>query len=130
GRRRRPARPRLRRRGDQPPPRRGWPRRPPARARAHLARAPVPGDHVPTGGRSMTALTPSLPLPRLVRAEVLKLRKRRGLVAITALLTLVPAVGTYGVLAILHWANPAHHGPAGGVTNLGHGLWVLAILGS
>jgi ABC-type transport system involved in multi-copper enzyme maturation permease subunit len=78
----------------------------------------------------MTALAPSLPLPRLVRAEVLKLRKRRGLVAITALLTLVPAIGTYGVLAILHWANPAHHGPAGGVTNLGHGLWVLAILGS
>ena len=78
----------------------------------------------------MTALAPSLPLPRLVRAEVLKLRKRRGLVAITACLTLGAPIVAYGILAILHWANPAHHGPAGGVTNLGHGLWVLAILGS
>jgi hypothetical protein len=78
----------------------------------------------------MTALAPSLPLPRLVRAEVLKLRKRRGLVAITACLTVGAAVVTYGILAILHWANPAHHGPAGGVTNLGHGLFVLSLLGS
>ena len=78
----------------------------------------------------MTALAPSLPVPRLVRAEVLKLRKRRGLVAITACLTVGAALVVYGVLAILHWANPAHHGPAGGVTNLGHGLFVLAILGS
>lgn len=78
----------------------------------------------------MTALAPSLPLPRLVRAEVLKLRKRRGLVAITACLTVGAALVTYGILAILHWANPAHHGPAGGVTNLGHGLFVLALLGS
>jgi ABC-type transport system involved in multi-copper enzyme maturation permease subunit len=78
----------------------------------------------------MTALAPSLPLPRLVRAEVLKLRKRRGLVAITACLTVGAALVTYGILAILHWANPAHHGPAGGVTNLGHGLGVLTLLGS
>jgi hypothetical protein len=61
---------------------------------------------------------------------VLKLRKRRGLVAITACLTLGAPIVAYGILAILHWANPEHHGPAGGVTNLGHGLWVLAILGS
>jgi hypothetical protein len=78
----------------------------------------------------MTALAPSLPTPQLVRAELLKLRKRRGLVAITACLTVGAAVVTYGILAILHWANPAHHGPAGGVTNLGHGLFVLSILGS
>src|SRR5438477_829059 len=80
----------------------------------------------------MTALAPSLrlPLPRLVRAEVLKLRKRRGLVAITACLTLGAAIVPYTILAILHWANPVHHGPAGGVTNLGHGLLVLSMLGS
>ena len=77
----------------------------------------------------MTALAPSLPLPRLVRAEVLKLRKRRGLVAITACLTVGVAVVIYGILAILHSANPAHHGPAGGVTNLGQGLLVLSMLG-
>jgi hypothetical protein len=78
----------------------------------------------------MTALAPSLPTPRLVRAEVLKLRKRRGLVAITACLTVGAPIVIYGILAILHWANPAHHGPAGGVTNLGHGLLMLGILGS
>src|SRR5207247_5238047 len=56
--------------------------------------------------------------------------KRPGLVAITACLTVGAALVVYGVLAILHAANPAHHGPAGGVTNLGHGLFVLMILGS
>jgi ABC-type transport system involved in multi-copper enzyme maturation permease subunit len=77
----------------------------------------------------MTALAPSLPTPRLVRAEVLKLRKRRGLLAVTACLTLGAAVVPYTVLAILHAANPAHHGPAGGVENLGHVLLVLSLLG-
>jgi hypothetical protein len=78
----------------------------------------------------MTALAPSLPASRLVRAELLKLRKRRGLVALTACLTVGTAIVTYGVLMILHAANPAHHGPAGGVTNLGHGLVALSVLGA
>jgi ABC-type transport system involved in multi-copper enzyme maturation permease subunit len=78
----------------------------------------------------MTALAPSLPTPRLVRAELLKLRKRRGLVAITTCLTIGAAVVPYTILAILHSANPAHHGPAGGVENLGHVLQVLSMLGS
>jgi hypothetical protein len=78
----------------------------------------------------MTALAPTVPTPRLVRAEVLKLRKRRGLVAITACLTVGAAVVPYAILAILHAANPAHHGPAGGVENLGHVLQVLSMLGS
>ncbi len=80
----------------------------------------------------MTALAQSLhlPGPRLVRAEILKLRKRRGLVAIVATLTVGASVVTYGILATLHAANPGHHGPAGGVLNLGHGLFVLAALGA
>lgn len=65
-----------------------------------------------------------------MRAEILKLRKRRGLVSLTALLTLGAIVVTYGVLAVLHAANPAHHGPAGGVANLSHGMIVLATFGS
>ncbi len=68
--------------------------------------------------------------PRLVRAEILKLRKRRSLVALTAAMTVGASVVTYGVLAVLHAVNPAHHGPAGGVVNLGHGMFVLALLGS
>jgi len=65
----------------------------------------------------------------LPRAETLKLRKRRGLLVIVVLLTIVPQVIAYGVLAILHAANPDHHGPAGGVANLGHGMSVLILLG-
>ena len=62
-------------------------------------------------------------------AELLKLRKRRGLVVLTALLTVGVTVVFYGVLVILHAANPAHHGPAGGVANLGDSMAVLASLG-
>jgi ABC-type transport system involved in multi-copper enzyme maturation permease subunit len=72
----------------------------------------------------------ALAQPRLVSAELLKLRKRRSLVLTVLALTVGAAIVTYGVLAILHVANPAHHGPAGGVTNLGHGLFVLAMLGA
>jgi ABC-type transport system involved in multi-copper enzyme maturation permease subunit len=78
----------------------------------------------------MTALSLSLPGPRLIRAELLKLRKRRGLLAIVAAATLGASLVAYGILAILHAANPVHHGPAGGVLNLGHGLFVLALLGT
>ena len=77
----------------------------------------------------MTTLSPTLPAP-LARADLLKLRRSRGLVATVAAMTVGAAIVTYAVLAILHAANPAHHGPAGGVTNLGHGVFVLALLGS
>ena len=75
----------------------------------------------------MTALAPSanIPTPGLVRAEILKLRKRRGLVATVSVLTVGAAILTYGIIAILHAVNPGHHGPAGGVTNLGHGLLLV-----
>jgi hypothetical protein len=74
---------------------------------------------------STTTITAELPrprtrprlLPRLVSAEFLKLRKRRGLVLSTLVLTVVPMIVAYTVLAILHAANPAKHGPAGGAGN-------------
>lgn len=82
----------------------------------------------------MSSLAFELPVvrrgrPRLVTAEILKLRKRRGLVVTAALLTVGAAALTYAVLAILHSTNPAHHGPAGGVANLAHGVFVLSMLG-
>ena len=49
--------------------------------------------------------------------------------ALTAVLTVGVMVVFYAVLAILHAANPAHHGPGGGVANLGHGMAVLVSLG-
>jgi hypothetical protein len=72
---------------------------------------------------------PSAHAPRLALAELLKLRKRRGLLILTAVLTVGAMVVFYSILAILHAANPAHHGPAGGVANLGHSMAVLISLG-
>ena len=55
--------------------------------------------------------------PRLVGAELLKLRKRRGLVGATLGLTIVPMIVAYIVLVALHVADPAKHDPAGGIEN-------------
>src|SRR6266536_914620 len=54
---------------------------------------------------------------RLIRAEVLKLRKRRGMLAISALATVGVTVLAYVVMAIQHSSDPARHGPAGGLDN-------------
>ncbi len=81
----------------------------------------------------MTTAAPTVPRVRpfgLARADLLKLRKRRGLFWTTTLLIVAPQVLAYGILAILHAANPEHHGPAGGVANLGHGMSVLVLVGS
>jgi hypothetical protein len=67
--------------------------------------------------------------PRLVSAELLKLRKRRGLVLAGLALTVLPMVVAYTVLVILHAANPAKHGPAGGLDNLSGSLDLLSTLG-
>jgi hypothetical protein len=79
----------------------------------------------------MTAYAPSTWLPgkRLVVAELLKLRKRRGLVITTALLAAVPPAILFTTLAILHATTPLKHGPAGGVVNLGYGVFVLSLVG-
>jgi hypothetical protein len=83
---------------------------------------------------SPAAVAPPAPVRRpflpLVRADLLKLRRNRGLVAVAAAMTTGGMVVTYGILAILHAANPDHHGPAGGVEHLGNGIGLLALLGS
>lgn len=66
---------------------------------------------------------------RLVGAEILKLRRRYGLMAFAALLTVAPMVIGYGVTVFLHATDAAHHGPGGGVDNLSGSLGVLQILG-
>ena len=83
-----------------------------------------------------TTITAELPrsrtrprfIPRLVTAEFLKLRKRRGLVLTTLLLTVVPMIVAYAILTIIHAANPAKHGPAGGVVNFTESLNLLGDL--
>ena len=119
---------RGRRARPQPPPRRGRRRRPPARPAARLARAALPRDHDPIGERSMTAL--ALPAPRLVGADLLKLRRNRSLAAVTAVLTVGAVAITVAIMELLHVANPAKHGPAGGIANLGHVAFLIAALGT
>jgi hypothetical protein len=66
--------------------------------------------------------------PRLVSAELLKLRKRRGLVASGLALTLLPMIVAYTILLIVHATNPAKHGPAGGLRNFSDSMDVLTTL--
>jgi hypothetical protein len=65
---------------------------------------------------------------RLVSAEFLKLRKRRGLVVSALVLTVVPMIVAYVVLAVLHATDPAKNGPAGGLENLSGSMEVLTQL--
>ena len=67
---------------------------------------------------------------RLVGAEFLKVRKRRGLVALTAMLTVGAVVIAGIVLAVLHAAEPAKYGPAGGLANLANAAYILSSLGA
>lgn len=72
----------------------------------------------------------ALPTPRLIGVDLLKLRKRRGLIIVVSVLTVGAVAATYAVMELLHVANSAKHGPAGGITNLGHGTFIVALLGS
>jgi ABC-type transport system involved in multi-copper enzyme maturation permease subunit len=86
----------------------------------------------------MSALAPAVPIspprhfsfpqPRLVTAEILKLRKQRALVITTFTLTVGVTAVVYAILALLHSTNAAKHGPAGGVTNLSTSMLVLTML--
>ncbi|HEY8030615.1 MAG TPA: ABC transporter permease [Gaiellaceae bacterium] len=76
----------------------------------------------------MTAF--ALPAPRLVGADILKLRRNRSLAVITAVLTVGAVAITVAIMEVLHVANPAKHGPAGGVANLGHIAFLISVLGT
>jgi ABC-2 family transporter protein len=85
---------------------------------------------------SATTVTADIPrarrrprlVPRLVGAEFLKLRKRRGLLAATLALTILPMIVAYVILAILHGVDPTKHGPAGGAHNFADSLNFLGAL--
>jgi hypothetical protein len=65
---------------------------------------------------------------RLVNAEFLKLRKRRGLVISGLVLTVLPMLIGFITLAVLHANNPAKNGPAGGMENFVGSMEVLTLL--
>jgi ABC-type transport system involved in multi-copper enzyme maturation permease subunit len=78
----------------------------------------------------MSTLAHTLPKPTLVLADLLKIRRRRGLLVVTAVLTVGAVVLAYGITEVLHLVDPAKYGPAGGVPNLGRVAFLLGDLGS
>lgn len=66
---------------------------------------------------------------RLVRAEVLKLRRRRGLVIAAFALIVAPVVVAYAVIAVLHAMDPARYDAAGGMGNFRSATEVLNQIG-
>jgi ABC-type transport system involved in multi-copper enzyme maturation permease subunit len=78
----------------------------------------------------MTALAHALPSPSLVRSDLLKLRKRRSLSVVIGLLTVGAIAITYTIIELLHLSDSAKHGVAGGVLNLGHGTFLIGVLGA
>jgi hypothetical protein len=67
---------------------------------------------------------------RLIGAEVLKLVRRRGLMAWSLLLTVGTVLIAEIVLVVLHSVNPDHHGPAGGASNLENTVFLASGLGT
>lgn len=65
----------------------------------------------------------------LIRAELLKLRRRRGLVAAAAVVTIAPIAIGYTVLSILHASNPEKYDPAGGIDNFSGSIELLTQIG-
>ena len=68
-----------------------------------------------TSLESTTQVPLSLRLPfRMERAELLKLRKSRGVWIPLALLTVGAIIVTYTALELFHLSNSTKYGPAGG----------------
>jgi hypothetical protein len=66
---------------------------------------------------------------RMIRADLLRLRKHRGLFWWSIVLTSGAVAALYAIMLGFHLNDPAHHGPAGGIENLSRGLWVLSMVG-
>ncbi len=64
---------------------------------------------------------------QMLSAEVLKLRRNRGLIAMTALLTIGVVVLFFGYTAIRHAGNPSVYGPAGGVHGFERAVRMLGL---
>ncbi|HUR85804.1 MAG TPA: hypothetical protein VMY78_10700 [Solirubrobacteraceae bacterium] len=65
---------------------------------------------------------------RLIRADALKLRRRRGLLVLCLLLTLGIEAITYTVAAIQHAGDAARHLPAGGALAFDGSMFVMTMM--
>lgn len=77
----------------------------------------------------MSAVISTRPAPGLIKADLLKLRRRRGLAVLVGVLLVGGMVVAYGAAELLHLAHPAKQQPAGGVTGLADGALLLSVLG-
>ena len=68
-----------------------------------------------------------MPDLRLIRAEILKLRRRPGLVAATGVLAFASAVAYFAVLAVLHALDPSGHAGPGGAHHFNDAMGILAM---
>jgi hypothetical protein len=71
----------------------------------------------------------AIPWSAMVGAELIKLRKRRGLFWSTLVLVVAPVVVGYVVLTLQHTVDPDHADPAGGITNFRSTYEFLAQVG-
>jgi len=66
---------------------------------------------------------------RLVRADLLKLRRRHGLIALAIALAVGAVAVIFAVNAVRHASNPLHVPPAGGVRNFDNATDFVALIG-
>jgi hypothetical protein len=64
---------------------------------------------------------------QMVGADLLRLRKKRGTVALALAVMLVPLVIMTGYDVVRHASDPAHYSPAGGLTSYGRVLDLLGL---
>jgi ABC-type transport system involved in multi-copper enzyme maturation permease subunit len=64
----------------------------------------------------------------LISSDVLKLRRRRGMLAISLLLTAGVMLVAFVVMAIQHGGNPLKYGPAGGPDNFREDIQVVTLM--
>jgi ABC-type transport system involved in multi-copper enzyme maturation permease subunit len=69
-----------------------------------------------------------MPDYRLIRADVLKLRRRRGMLAVCAGLTLGILLLVLTVLTVQHGGDPAKHDPAGGLAGFADSLQLVSLM--
>jgi ABC-type transport system involved in multi-copper enzyme maturation permease subunit len=69
-----------------------------------------------------------MPDLRLISADFLKLRRRRGMLSLTLLGTLGVVALVYTITGIQHATNPAKYGPAGGLATYRDAIGVVGLL--
>ena len=64
---------------------------------------------------------------QMTGAELLRLRKKRGLIALALVAVLAPIVISVGYDVVKHASDPAHYAPAGGLNTFGRLLDLLGV---